>query len=194
MEKVELAVDQLKKADYTHKYFWPADNTRLITQVPIYFKYKDLDCKGLLDGIVIDDEKKTILPYDLKSSSWGIRNFPLVYKRFKYYRQAAFYQHAVLNHFIPEENLQGYELLPFTFIVTSSKRGIPEMPIIYKVESQDFRFGMQEIDDAIEQYKWHVENNYFDMSKEQFENSSEYWVSYFSPSKEDQIFEDETIS
>lgn len=165
-------MDAITKAEYTHKYFWPEEGCEIITQVPIFFNYRNVECKSLLDGLIIDHNKKTIQPYDLKTSAWGVRNFRAAYRKFKYYTQAAFYTYAVAQHFRHELELTDYEVLPFDFVVAGVKLGLEEYPAIYRVEPQDIVYGMEKIDEAIEKYKWHIENSKFEMTKEQYDCSS----------------------
>lgn len=117
---IDEIVMSLRTSTTTSKYF-NASNVKF--QVPIYFEYKDIECKALLDMIIIDEEKKTILPIDLKTMGDYTINFPKSLRRRRYDIQAAFYTEA-LKWLYPE-----YTILPFKFIVESTKQ--PGTPLVF---------------------------------------------------------------
>lgn len=67
----------------------------LIHQQPIYFTYRNTQCKALLDGIQIDHKNKIIQLFDLKTTHKPVYDFPEAFVQWGYYRQAAFYREAL---------------------------------------------------------------------------------------------------
>lgn len=112
-------------------------------QEAIYFTYRNISCKALLDLVIIDHERKTVLPVDIKSTGEYPENFKRSAKRFRYDVQAAWYTLALATEY-PD-----YEILPFTFIVVSVKD--PSHPLVYECTEDDLivgRYGMTIIDFA----------------------------------------------
>lgn len=121
-ETYELAIslaEKVKLGEYTKEYFEYNPNKEILYQVPIYFEYQDVKCKSLLDMIIIDNENKTIQPIDIKTIGDSIFTFQKALKYRRYDIQAAFYTLA-LEYYIKQNKLEGYEILPFKFIVCST--------------------------------------------------------------------------
>lgn len=78
-----------------------ADTYSIMHQVPMYFDWSEdvfdnIECKALLDGILINKKAKVIQLFDLKSSSKSIYDFHGVeFYKYGYYIQAAFYMHGI---------------------------------------------------------------------------------------------------
>lgn len=177
--------------EFTHRYFVSFDeNVEIISQVPIYFDYMDLECKGLLDGILINHREKTIQPYDLKSTGKSVYEFEKWLPIYGYHRQAAFYsiglrewisEKAAKARAIGTPNLGDYEVLPFKFIVVESKLSSKTPAIIYEMSDDDMLAGLEGgipkghkrhikgINELIEDYKWHKENDKWLLRREFYE-------------------------
>ena len=92
--------------------------------------------KSMLDKVVIDHEKKTIQPYDLKCT-WSVENF---YEEYYLYRrayiQAYLYFHAMLHLTLhPESSYYGYDVEYLKFIVCDSTNYY--QPLIYTLDIDD---------------------------------------------------------
>jgi len=143
-EIVMKAHELIMANEYIKPYFINSDPmVELLHQVPIYFRYRDLDCKALLDGVLINHKKKFIIPFDLKTSK-SVYDFPLSFLQYGYYRQAAFYNLALLSEQSPiKKYLQdGYELRLFQFLVVENKTSSSHPAIIYEVSSNDLICGL----------------------------------------------------
>jgi hypothetical protein len=70
-------------------------------ELEIYWKYeKDgitFNCKSKIDRLIVNPSNKTFHIVDLKTTSKIIHNFPDSFQFYKYYRQIAFYEMAVLQ-------------------------------------------------------------------------------------------------
>jgi len=178
-EIISMIAESLTNNPITYRYF----NSGMKMQYPIYFTYKGVQCKVLLDLVGIDDEQKIIQPVDIKTMSGSTLQFLSSLKMRRYDIQAAFYTLALQIAF------PGYKILPFKFIVeTTSKNGIGN-PLVYTCSQELLdigRYGRSKLyyyvrpdDDllhkgynipiikeipgfekAIELYKWYEENGW----------------------------------
>lgn len=123
-------VMSFKSHKHTSKYFQEGEGLDIFYQVPIYFSQNGVDCKVLLDKVIIDHNKKTIQPIDIKTMSGATRTFPVALRRFRYDIQASFYTLG-LNTLLfgegastPVEGFEKvtaeYKMLPFKFIVETT--------------------------------------------------------------------------
>ena len=91
-------------------------------QFPIYFEYRGVQCKALLDMVLVErDDKGKILSItgiDLKTMNGNTYYFPSSIKARRYDIQAAWYTLALQHHFaVPE----GSDVIkPFQFVVEST--------------------------------------------------------------------------
>lgn len=100
-----------------------------IYQHPVYFKYRDLDCKMLLDVVEFKDY---IYPRDIKSTGVYTNNFRTIAKKLRYDIQAAFYTEGLkITYDKP--------IAPFEFIVESTKK--QGFPLIYRCTKDDLYVG-----------------------------------------------------
>lgn len=102
-------------------------NFDVIFQFPVFFKTLDVNCKGLLDIVVVDHESKSIIPIDLKTIGDYTTNFPAAVRKRRYDFQAAFYMEGIQSSLaalsiLIDKKLEGYSVKEFTFIVESTKR------------------------------------------------------------------------
>lgn len=171
---------------YTAKYFEDSKEIDIYYQLPLHFKYEcdnDLiDCKALLDMVIINHRDKTIQPIDIKTMGDYTINFPISFFRRRYDIQAAFYTEAVMSSNRLSEYSK-YTVLPFKFIVESTiEQG---NPLVYtctndildrgkygtpsqKIEGHVLR-GREGFIHGLKLYKWHLENG-FEKDKVVIEN------------------------
>lgn len=161
----------------TRGYFIPQSLTiELLHQVPIYFTYKSVECKSLLDGIKIDHEHRTIEPFDLKTTSRSVYEFQGSFVTYNYYRQSAFYDLAVRSESSPVKIYldEGYQLLDFVFIVAETRLDTYNPPIIYVTSKYTRHLGLSGgvdrfgkkimgIDNLIDQYVYCKDNDYWEL-------------------------------
>ncbi len=149
-------------------------------QLPIYFEYRNQECKALLDGLKVIHEHKVIQPFDLKTTGKHVNDFNISFTQFGYYRQAAFYTEAI-RHWQVDNDLVDYSILPFKFIVVSSRISDSHPAIIWDCSENDIQVGLKGgvlkrnkkhykgIDNLIDDYLWHKENDYWDMPRQVYE-------------------------
>lgn len=96
-------------------------------QFPVFFIYEGVQCKGLLDAVIVDHKKRTIRPLDIKTLHDYTINFPSAVRKRRYDFQAAFYTKGLSESLSSLSTVLGidvtdYIILPFTFAVESTKR------------------------------------------------------------------------
>jgi hypothetical protein len=127
--------------------FLEYDTDECIAETPIYFKYKDIECKALPDKLIINHESKSILLIDLKTTGKSVHSFKKSFDAFNYDRQLAFYREA-LRYKYPGYNIQ-------SFIVAVNTTGIKEC-VVYQISDKYLEQGIKKIDDLIDLYKYHL--------------------------------------
>ena len=200
-EDYELAkkiVDSLSTHKHTAKYIDKDYNKYYYDQLIIYFKHEDINCKAMLDRVIVNHHDRTIQPLDIKTIGDSTKAFPSNVKRFRYDIQAKWYLLA-LEYWIENElvSLKGYEILPFRFIVESTKSpGI--LPLVYKINNFSLKKAyegyyesksqhiigddednkivhryVEGIKQGIEKYKYHYYNDQWEMEQSILESNGE---------------------
>jgi len=143
--------DMLKYGTYTEKYFKESSEVvEVHNQLKIDWEYEVIDkrdgntirrynCKSILDKVIIDHLDKTIQPIDIKSTGKSVYDFESSFKRFGYFRQAAFYMTAI-RYWAILNGYGEYQLLNFIFIVAETD--CYNLPMVYKVSGQDIHCGI----------------------------------------------------
>ena len=145
MVLISSIVSSLKTNPRTSKYFdrdalLRADKVTVYYQLPIYFTYKGVKCKALLDMlIVIRDEAGKVVSvqaFDLKTMNGNTLKFPSNLKSFRYDIQAAWYTEAIFtkDSTLKIDGLTPEILRPFTFIVESNSQ--PGIPLLYEIDEE----------------------------------------------------------
>lgn len=123
--KIDRISASLRNNDRTSKYFDRKGqkeyyNIDFYYQLPIYFTYKGVECKALMDLVVVfKDATGKILkiePVDLKTMSGNTLEFASKIKQHRYDIQAAWYTQALVQHFDVSATL----VENFKFVVEST--------------------------------------------------------------------------
>ena len=148
----------------TSKYFETSKDVEILDQLAIYFSYYGIDCKALLDRVIVDHKNKTIQPIDFKTMGDQTIYFPKSLRQRRYDIQAAFYTEA-LYYFKERDDktLQDYKILPFKFIVESTVN--PGNPLVFTCSNELLRIG---------QYGAPKTNIYGKISSPGYDHMSEY--------------------
>jgi hypothetical protein len=134
--KIDRVSTSLRNNDRTAKYFDRGtqaqfENIDFYYQLPIYFSYKGVDCKALMDLVVVHkDDKGNIIkiePIDLKTMSGNTLDFVSKIKQHRYDIQAAWYTQAIIQHF----NVSATIVELFKFVVESTTN--VGTPLVFKV-------------------------------------------------------------
>lgn len=182
-DSVKRGKDLLLGFQHTREYLVSAVHNELQFQIPIYFRYRGQDCKALLDGLLIDHRDRTIKPYDIKTIGKPVTTFPSSFLEYGYYRQAAFYEVALMSEESPIKDLleDGYRLDDFRFLVTEVYYKATRAPIIFETSQADRRKGIeggrvnniqyQGIDNLLDDYVWHTTNDLWEMPRSLYESN-----------------------
>ena len=166
----------------TSKYFERDTNfVEILDQYSIYFNYEGIECKALLDRIIVDHKNKTIQPIDFKTMGDQTLYFPKSLRQRRYDIQAAFYTEALKSKKVYET----YTILPFKFIVESTVN--PGNPLVFTCSDELLDIGkngrqpyklcdkpyvaseyitymkfdeIKGFHQLIEDYKWYMENEF----------------------------------
>lgn len=137
----------------------------------IYFKSKDLDCKALLDKIIVDKKAKKIIIVDLKTT-WNLNEFKETYTKLKYDLQLAFYSIAItMNHkdLIGDDSIDDYSLeLKIVVIDTSSKE-----VKVFNINKASLTTTFNLISNLLDRAKYHITNDKWEYSMEYYEGNGE---------------------
>ena len=91
-------------------------------QFPIYFEYRGVKCKALLDMVFVERSEEgevlSVLPVDLKTMNGNTFHFPSSIKQRRYDIQGAWYSLALMDHFALWNTPN--KLQPFQFVVEST--------------------------------------------------------------------------
>lgn len=66
-----------------------------LTEYPVYFKYKEMDFKALIDKVIINHKLQKITLLDFKTTSEYLKDFHKSFRKYDYDRQLAFYKFAL---------------------------------------------------------------------------------------------------
>lgn len=110
-------------------------------QFPIYFEYRGVQCKALLDIMIVERDAEgkilSISGVDLKTMNGNTYYFPSSIKARRYDIQAAWYTLALQHHFaVPEGSTV---IRPFQFVVESTT--FQGKPLVYTVAESLLNIG-----------------------------------------------------
>lgn len=195
LEEVQLAKKNVLDNPYAIKYFINTNkDEELIKQLVIYWEYEEFECKAMLDSVLINHKEKYIQPVDLKSTASKVYQFKRNVMTFKYYLQAAFYDMALRWKMENEDWYSDYELRPFKFIASEKKGPVANPAIIFSMTKADMKkskFGgtlsyggkprkIKGVVQLIDDYRWHIKNDYWSMPKDLVDKQGEYDLNLFS--------------
>lgn len=142
--KIDMIVQSLSTNDRTKKYFnrdlqTQQENIDFYYQLPIYFSYKGVECKALMDLVVVHkDENGNIIriePIDLKTMSGNTLQFIGKMRQHRYDIQAAWYTKALSEYF----NFPEHKIDSFKFIVESTTS--IGTPLVFEITNQTIKNG-----------------------------------------------------
>lgn len=143
------------------------------SELEIYFTFDGIECKSMLDRLIIDHENKEIKLVDLKTTS-NMFNFSESFDKFDYGRQLAFYWTALMYYckesiFSDDDEWfkKFNEYKKTSYIVAIQSRGINECKV-FRIPEKTLDDYADEITDLMLRYKWHKENNKWDYTMEYY--------------------------
>lgn len=199
---ISQIVMSIRSNSVTGPYFIPQPNQEILYQYPIYFSYNGVDCRALLDMVIIDHDKKTIQPIDIKTMGDQSIYFPKSLRQRRYDIQAAFYTQALFQWCIDNNRYTDYRILKFKFIVESTTN--PGNPLVFTCDEELLKIGnfgresfrlkgvssiklidmyygktdeVKGFNQLIEDYKWYLENG-FEKKREIVEAQGEFQINW----------------
>jgi hypothetical protein len=179
--KIDNIVDSLRNNEWTSRWINGDEDIEIHKQVPLDFEYMGQKCKGLVDIIAIDKKTNKVYPIDIKTSSVSTNAWMTVFWKFRYDIQAAFYSYGIENSDVLERlgHKKKTRIMDFRFIVAN--QSFPKTPLIFQTTSDVKHLGTmggkvegkqyEGFHQAIERYKWHMENDLWDYPMEDYMNS-----------------------
>jgi hypothetical protein len=180
--KVQNIVSELFNNRFTESYFRSSAQKHIYYQLPIYFELNNVQCKALLDMVIVDHVEKEITLIDIKTIGDYTKNFDYQCLRRRYDIQIAWYMKAIL-HWAKINHFGDYNLNFPKFIVASSTKVCDS--IVFNCTSsflnvgafgtlkyQDYKVNAEEEEmqfvestmygytQLLEMYKWHEENGW----------------------------------
>jgi hypothetical protein len=140
-------------------------------EFPIYWKHNDtqLDCKSLLDRLIINHNKKEIILLDIKTTN-KFKGFKEKAIEFNYIRQLCFYWYAIHHYLQTRDDFElvwGYN--KFTHII-ATKTTQPLEFKVYDIPERMLGEYIAEINNLLFEIKWHIDNNMWDHSRTYYES------------------------
>jgi hypothetical protein len=167
---------------------WLNSPTSNYFQLPIYFEYKETECKGMLDILRVDKVNKIIQPVDLKTTARSVLGFAGAFLTFGYNIQAAMYDAALRSDaFAPQfkemtgDDIKEYEIKPMKFLVVEKKGSNPsryfnctenDMKACYEGGTTKNGRVYPGLNDLIDDFNWHVEHNYWALPRDLVDDGS----------------------
>lgn len=132
--------------------------------------------KCLIDQLLIDNEKKIIYIYDLKTAWDNEQQFQYNYLKYKYYLQMAVYFYLVVEWKKKIKEIADYAVMFPRFIVAESTNY--KNPLIYTTTIENFDQGMRGfvlngklypgVVKLVQDLMWHKENGIWNISRDNF--------------------------
>lgn len=152
-----------------HNVFGNSDKLFIKNEFPIYWKYPNgLECKSLIDRIIIDYEKKKVTLVDLKTT-FHLYKFKEKVDEYSYHRQLAFYWMAIYWYFSNELKISLDDWEKETYIVAVGTNEPYEVKV-FLVRSTKLDEGANEIMPLMDTLKWHFDNNLWEYDVKYYNN------------------------
>ncbi len=102
--------------DDTHS----SKNVDIYYQLPIYSTINGIKTKALLDIVLVDHKAKLIIPFDIKTTGFPVKDFHYSAKKFRYDIQASWYIEHLRHWKELNPIISNYEISRFNFLIESS--------------------------------------------------------------------------
>jgi hypothetical protein len=152
---IDLVTNSWLTHPHTSDLFIEDVNIIQIYQYPVYFMLDGVWCKGLIDKIDIDTEKKTITIFDLKTMRGFTLNFPRVIRSRRYDLQLSFYHRGLCQGLKALSDFTSLDVTDYTVtnpvcIVESTNN--PGLPMQFELSDSLLLIG-QRGDDRLSGYE-----------------------------------------
>ena len=139
-----------------------------LSQMMIFFGFRGVNCKSMLDRVVIDFEEKIIYLIDVKTTSKPLVNFHEAVERYRYHRQQAYYSLALQAYLMKEGfPFEDFQMVNVWAVIQTT--GANECRI-FPVPNDLIQSGMQEAIHLLDLYSWHDTHQQWDLTRDAYEN------------------------
>lgn len=127
---VMKCVNALKTNEATEFYFRKDnrfDNIERFYQLKYKGEYNKIPIRCMMDLAIVDHNKKTITPCDIKTCSEPEYLFPRSFMKYTYWMQAQLYTYLLKQTIEKDEYFKDFTILPWKFIVVSRYTTSPKV-------------------------------------------------------------------
>lgn len=153
----------------------------IFTHLQLHYNIGPMEAKSELDRLIIDTENKEVNIIDLKTTGKRIYSFPYAIKRFSYHRQQVMYGEATGSFMIDQgyiddpEDLNEWSMNYYLVVVEKNE---PHECRVFEIPRIALQEGIEELNELINQYLWHKENDKWDRMPEYYENDGIETIDY----------------
>lgn len=137
-------------------------NIEYFNELVIFFEIGEVECKAMIDRLIINHDTKTINLTDIKTTSKSVYQFRDSLDKYHYNRQLAFYKLAVKKHFKLDYQIDCH----FAVVETIGNYNA----VLYLLENNLLDEGLIEVADLMNRIKYHEEHGY-DYSMEEYQGN-----------------------
>jgi hypothetical protein len=159
---VELIKTNKKVCDLIGCNVSEFDNVSVINEFPIQVNLpsRPFGLKGIIDNIVIDNDKKIIYINDVKTTSKELKDFPETVEFYSYWMQAVIYCSLVSHHFAELVSM-GYDV-KFHFVVIDKMFQTYAFP----VKESTLVNWVDQLNSVLNKAEWHYQTRNYDLPYE----------------------------
>jgi hypothetical protein len=135
------------------------------------FKTTDIECKSLIDRLIIDKENKIIKLVNIKTM-FSFKDLRDKFDEFGYFSQLAFYWMAIYSYCINTLNISLEELDNYTketYIIGIKTKDLTECKVL-KIKDFDLNTGLDFIESSMNKLEWHYTTNQWDFPMGYYES------------------------
>lgn len=173
-ERAQRVVDKLKSHKLTRRIMTltSGGKYKVYKQLKIFYKVRGVECKSMVDLLIVNTEDKIVQPFDLKTT-YNPEFFDYNYLKYRYYIQAKMYDIAVYS-WMCENGMEDFSLHPMKFIVADSnsqydplifacsEKNLEEAALGFTANGRPYRG----VYDLLDDLQWAKVNNIWSVSRE----------------------------
>jgi hypothetical protein len=145
--------------------FGTKDDWKCFNQKKIFWKMHGVECKAMLDRVIVDTKRKKVWLIDLKSTAFTFPIFKEKAREFGYIRQLNWYKSGIQH-----DPLFKDDWTIISVLVVCQKKGLNETRV-FAINKDDMIKEEIDLVTNVDTYNWHIDNNIWDMTKEAHDNN-----------------------
>lgn len=158
--KHKLAKELLHLDELSTKQAW--NELQIFWEDPLY----KLQCKSMIDRLIVDEENKEIILVDIKTAN-SFKDFKERCRDFGYFRQMAFYWFAIYWWAQNTLNKDYKDYTAKTYIVALKTVDDPDVKV-FPIEEQYLSEGLDDMRSIMGDIAWHFEEDKWEHSKKYY--------------------------